>query len=144
MWLLFQSHPFWRNGVPSVLEIRESAAAWCLSWGSVKTFWPQNLCIPGLVRIPNHTVMEALTYCTLFSLWLSCHSRCWKKVKLLPLPLALLSVTGSTILASVPVYTMCPDWSPGSLTPPVLSALQADLKNIRLANIRPVNVTFAL
>lgn len=50
-----------RNGALSVLETGETAAAWCLSWGSMKTFWPQTSAFLVLVRIPNHTVIEALT-----------------------------------------------------------------------------------
>lgn len=40
MFPLSQPHLWW-TGALTVLETGETATAWCLSWGSMKTFWPQ-------------------------------------------------------------------------------------------------------
>lgn len=104
-----------------------------------ENFLTSNLCIPGLVRIPNRTVMKALKpHCVLFSHWLSLRMKraaisgaqrkyTYSSASSPPLCSEFL---GSTMLASECVYTMCPDWSPGSRTPQTLSVAQADLREI--------------
>lgn len=104
-----------------------------------ENFLTSNLCIPGLARIPNHTVMEALTPCCIFIFTLtltpakcSSISGVQREYTYSPAssPPLCAEFLGSTMLASVCVYTMCQDWSPGSLTPPALSATQADFKEM--------------
>lgn len=98
-----------------------------------ENFLTSNFCIPGLARIPNPDgnggFYTELCFFSKSSLTrVCCHFRCLKKVNLFPcLSPSSLSL-GSTMLALVCVCTMCPDWSPGSLTPPALS--QADFKEI--------------
>lgn len=104
-----------------------------------ENFLTSNFCIPGLARIPNHTVMEALTprcififTLTLTPLKFSSVSGAQREYTYSPTyssPLCA-EFQGSTMLASVCVYTMCRDWSPGSLTPPALSAAQANFKEM--------------
>lgn len=66
-----------------------------------ENFLTSNFCIPGLVRIPNRTVMEALTpHCVLFSLWLEPNwsvlpFQVLKESTLIPRPLPLLPVLSS-------------------------------------------------
>lgn len=98
----------------TVLETGETAAAWCLSWGSMIS----NFCIPGLVRIPNHVLMGAFTPHFVFSPLPTFASICFH--------FRSQEKTGSLLwifLAStaLPLCTVCLDWFHGCANPLALS-----------------------